>query len=274
MFICVDLKVIEGLSDAVARSANTGPDRVLAGLVRLWHYCWSTELDHLGRSELAGIFGAVEVDALIASLVALGFLEESGDVWRVCGASRYLKLKSSRRRGAQFTNDLRRSRALPSDAQSDALERGSSVARSRSFTESPSHRVTEKKKEEAISADASALIAKWLDICAELPQWSKTEPVSKGRRALVAKALARRPLEKWAEVFSGIAASSFCQGSNDRGWKADLEWALRAEGKKPETAALVLEGKYADNGISAPKKPQAPVEYKLSDGDPYADQAG
>lgn len=134
MFIAVDLKVIEGLADAVARAANVGGDRILAGLVRLWHRCWADEVDHVDRDELAGVFGFEGIDRVIASLVAFGFLAVSELVWRVKGASRYLRLRESRRRGAAATNAKKaRSRAT----HNHALERGLSDAQSRSLTESP-----------------------------------------------------------------------------------------------------------------------------------------
>jgi hypothetical protein len=44
-------------------------------------------------------------------------------------------------------------------------------------------------------------------------------------------------------VFTRINASAFLRGS-DGGWKADFDWAIRAEGKKPEPATRVLEGAY------------------------------
>lgn len=43
----------------------------------------------------------------------------------------------------------------------------------------------------------------------------------------------------WESVVRRIAASPFCRGANDRGWKADFDFLI-----KPDTAARVLEGKY------------------------------
>lgn len=49
--------------------------------------------------------------------------------------------------------------------------------------------------------------------------------------------------EDWITTVSKIAASDFCNGKNDRGWKASFDWILQ-----PETRLKVLEGKY-DNGL-------------------------
>lgn len=154
MFICVDLKVIEGLAAQVARAAGCNEDRVLAGLVRLWHRVWSDEADLLSLQDLAGIFGTADLGTLIDALVTNGFLEETGDVFRVRGASRYLKLKASRRRGGQAAaGNLRRGSSSP------ALEPGGSRGAAGAQPElgpalTPSHRVTESLKKKKNRANA------------------------------------------------------------------------------------------------------------------------
>jgi hypothetical protein len=122
-YIAVDLRVIEGLAGQVARASAASEDRVLAGLVRLWHRCWVTTSDTVTRSQLAGVFGVEGVEALADALVHLEFLDVVEGGWRVRGAERYLRLKESRRAGAQKTNAARsrasaksRSRASLSDA--------------------------------------------------------------------------------------------------------------------------------------------------------------
>lgn len=147
MFIAVDLKVIEGLAAAVARSSGVSEEAVGWGLVRLWHRCWADEIDHLDRSEMAGIFGLQNLDLVTSALEAFGFLEtqKAAAGWRVRGAARYLRLKESRRRGAVATNAKKaRSKANGSDAQSRSRA-STSDAQSRSLTESPNteHRTLE-----------------------------------------------------------------------------------------------------------------------------------
>lgn len=43
----------------------------------------------------------------------------------------------------------------------------------------------------------------------------------------------------WREALARAAKSSFCRGENDRGWRADLEWFLKAD-----TVTQLLEGKF------------------------------
>ena len=57
-FIAVELKVIEGKAGALARASGASEDRVLAGLVRLWHRCWSDTVDQLSKGQLASVFGS------------------------------------------------------------------------------------------------------------------------------------------------------------------------------------------------------------------------
>jgi hypothetical protein len=49
--------------------------------------------------------------------------------------------------------------------------------------------------------------------------------------------------EYWANIVRRIADSEFCNGKNDRGWKADLDFLIR-----PDTQHKVLEGKYDNRG--------------------------
>ena len=56
----------------------------------------------------------------------------------------------------------------------------------------------------------------------------------------------------WRDIVTKIAASPFCQGRNDRGWKADFDFLIR-----PDTYAKVLEGKYANR--VGPQKSTTPI---------------
>lgn len=46
----------------------------------------------------------------------------------------------------------------------------------------------------------------------------------------------------WREIIDRLSASNFCTGTNDRGWRADVDWLL----KNSTNGAKVLEGKYDD----------------------------
>lgn len=46
----------------------------------------------------------------------------------------------------------------------------------------------------------------------------------------------------WREALDRASKSSFCRGTNERGWRADVDWFLRSD-----TVTKILEGKYDDS---------------------------
>lgn len=58
-------------------------------------------------------------------------------------------------------------------------------------------------------------------------------------------------ISEFEKVFRKVAASGFCQGQNDRGWRADFDWLIRND----HNMIKVLEGKY-DNPrvVQMPKR--------------------
>jgi hypothetical protein len=157
-YIAVDLKVIEGLAGQVARASAASEDRVLAGLVRLWHRCWVTTSDTVTRSQLAGVFGVDGVEALADALVHLEFLDVVEGGWRVRGAERYLRLKESRRAGAQKTNAARSRASLKSRSRASLSDAGATLPDA--LPPSTEHRTpnTEEKMAPAASQPPLALV--------------------------------------------------------------------------------------------------------------------
>jgi len=81
----------------------------------------------------------------------------------------------------------------------------------------------------------------WNNHCgSRLTKVSKTNPARD--RKSKARASDHSDLE-WVGIIERIAASDFCCGVNDRGWKATFDWLLQ-----PETSFKVLEGKYDNRG--------------------------
>lgn len=99
--IAVDLKVIEVHAPGIARCAGVSEDRILAGLVRLWHRCWSTKADVVSRVALSASMGGERIEDIAAAMVDSGLLESVADGWRVRGADRYLRLAEARKRGGK-----------------------------------------------------------------------------------------------------------------------------------------------------------------------------
>ncbi len=78
-----------------------------------------------------------------------------------------------------------------------------------------------------------------------------------------AKALATRLKEpwwrdNWRAGLARCASSPFCNGTNDRGWRADSDWFL-----KPGTLAKILEGKYDARDVQVRPDLDQPINAHL-----------
>lgn len=64
----------------------------------------------------------------------------------------------------------------------------------------------------------------------------------------------REPLfaENWKQIIDKVAASAFCTGNNDRGWRVKINWILENE----TNYTKVLEGDYDNQGISEEERKQ------------------
>lgn len=142
-FIAVDLKVIETHAPSAARAAGVSEDRVIGGLLRLWHRCWSLSKGNVTRQEVVGAFGPESFAGLFDAL-CVDFLEVQTDgTIKVRGAEKYLRIKESRRKGAEMTNRAKAERRS-SDAQA-TLNRTLPNA----LTPSTEHRAPNTEKEAA-----------------------------------------------------------------------------------------------------------------------------
>ncbi len=73
-----------------AEYAGVPPGVVAWGLLELWEYAWKEKADTVAEMFMTVFFGSNE--RLREALVSLGFVEKSGDKWRVRGADRYLRI--------------------------------------------------------------------------------------------------------------------------------------------------------------------------------------
>lgn len=81
------------------------------------------------------------------------------------------------------------------------------------------------------------LLAIWNDHRGDLPA---AKGMSQTRKARASARLSEEPsLDVWADAVRRIAASPFCRGENDRGWRASFDWLLQ-----PDVLLKTLEGKY------------------------------
>lgn len=93
-YIAFDLDALNR-APAVARASGLEEEQVIAGLVRLWAWCFREKTDRITKLQVVGHFGADACEAL----VAFSFLEASDEAFRVRGADRYLRVNDGRRKG-------------------------------------------------------------------------------------------------------------------------------------------------------------------------------
>ena len=111
--------------------------------------------------------------------------------------------------------------------------------------------VTSSTDVDPIPPDAIASL--WNEVCGGvLPKVAKLTP----KRRTHTRARLRetgRDLDWWRAYFRRILAAPFLVGENDRGWKADFDWATGNE----DNVTKVLEGRY-DGRKAAPGRAAAP----------------
>lgn len=268
-YLAVELRALEA-APHVARAAGIEEDTAVAGLLRMWAWCWREKKDHVSRGNVRGFFGADAADALRE----FSFLEEDEvDIYRVKGAERYLRISKARSLGGQMASgNLKRGPVKPE--VEPRLPPGSSPAQAGdqpenspgsapALSSSIEHRASKSLEEEPIAADAAPrpppdshpLQELWnRHAHPDLPRWQET-PEPRKKRAN--KALKARSLEGWLAVIELINGSAFCCGANERGWKADPDWLLQ-----PGVATKVIEGRYQN----ATGKPQSRADPNFGSG--------
>ena len=86
------------------------------------------------------------------------------------------------------------------------------------------------------------LVSEWNSRCTNLS--ACRIPVSAARLKKIQARLKTDPnRDDWIEGVSKISMSNFCNGDNDRGWRADFEFLL-----KPGNLTKILEGRYDNRG--------------------------
>lgn len=108
-YIAFELDALNA-APAVARSSGVAEEVIIAGLVRMWAWCFREKTDTITADQLRGHFGADVAPAL----VAFRFLEAQDSGWRVRGAQRYLRINEGRSKGGKAASgNLKRGKRKP-----------------------------------------------------------------------------------------------------------------------------------------------------------------
>lgn len=100
------------------------------------------------------------------------------------------------------------------------------------------------------SVTCKQVVALYHEICISFP---KIRSVSSARAKAIKARLNTYSLEDFRTVFEKAEASSFLKGSNDRNWRADLDFILR-----DAKFVKILEGFYDDKGKPTGRKEKLP----------------
>lgn len=98
---------------------------------------------------------------------------------------------------------------------------------------------TSKEKEKAAGRpSAQDLVDLWNRESGTLP---KVHSLTSDRRRKAERRLSEHPdLAWWGQALTGLRSSAFCQGDNDRGWRATFDWLIRNDAN----AQRLVEGAY------------------------------
>jgi hypothetical protein len=108
-YIAFDLDAFDA-AESAARHAGASADAMMAGLLRLWRFCWRQRNDVVTPDQLRGVFG-IDVGP---ALVAFGFVAQVGSNYRVRGADRYLRIQEGRSKGGKAASgNLKQNKKKP-----------------------------------------------------------------------------------------------------------------------------------------------------------------
>lgn len=237
----------------------------LGCLVLLWHESQEGLRDHGTAAEIASWCWALpnETDALVRALAAVGYIVERKDgTFTIQGNSKQIEWRVAQieksRKGAEATRA--RWERLKAQGQAPGHAPGLAPARPQADPmQGNAGQGNADKKESAAPpppADAGPPALKLVEVSAKLTPQQLAEiwnshcgdlPRCKGigvkRRAAMMRRIKEHPDPLvWLDAIKRIAASDFCRGDNNRGWRANIDFLLQ-----PDTLLKVQEGSYQSN---------------------------
>lgn len=270
-YIQMELDALNVVGD-VGSACGLDGAYVAHGLLKLWAWCFRAETDVVKKEHIKGFFCGSESAA--DALVSFGFLTLSDHGLVVKGMGRYSKAKEARRKGGLAAKHhlkpgafhLKNRPKTSNEAAHGSAEGSAQAAADEQPRLEP--RLQPKgssgwpsaldprteildpllKEEESDFSKPQELQKLWNELKSPAqPVWRE---MTDKRRTNAKQRLQEKTLADWRAVIERIASSDFCNGQNDRGWVADVEFLLR-----PDTATKVLEGKYDNRTPTARHKP-------------------
>lgn len=131
-------------------------------------------------------------------------------------------------------------RDIPPSAVREARERAESDVRQLDIEDAINNSLAEAQAETQRISDMCYQAMELYNQTAKKIKLSKCKLMTSARKRAIALRLKEiGGLEGWKEALAKLEKSSFCQGKNDRGWKASMDFLLQ-----PSKLAKLLEGGY------------------------------
>jgi hypothetical protein len=110
----------------------------------------------------------------------------------------------------------------------------------------------------AVAGDDRAPIARMVELynqAARELDLPIARAITDQRRDRLRATFKRHGLDGWEAAMHALRKSGHCQGRNDRGWRADLDFLLQ-----PASFVRLIEGRYEDRALAPRQKPSASLE--------------
>lgn len=171
--------------------------------------------------------------------------------WRIVNYTKFREIRDENGRREYRAKWMREKRAIepnygrsePPTEEDDTVlvNNGEHVVNSVNPSEPRQKQRQKQKKKEGVQGAPHLPLAEVFD-CWNACGLTKTLVLSDKRRQILSRRL-KDPffIQNWQSAIAKASQSKFCQGINDRGWKADFDWFIR-----PDTCAKIMEGRYAN----------------------------
>jgi len=163
-------------------------------------------------------------------------IEECDGGWAILNGEKYRNKMSQDERNEYQRLKQREYRARKKSVKT-CLQNSKDFTHTDTDTEADTDTKKRKKRESAAPLSLSPLAEKWNQLSGELP---KVLSSSNGRRKKEKQRLKTFSEAQMIEAIQHLAASPFCNGENDRGWKASYDFLIASD----ENVLKANEGRY------------------------------
>lgn len=238
-------------------------------LLRLWwwamDYAPDGLLDKYDAEELAwAVRWKGDPDLLLEALIGAGWIDNSPEGLQIHDWYQYAGRLMDQREAKREKDRIRqqrlrdRKKEKSETCHTDVTRDVTQPSRTYSTQPNPTEQNSTKQTEErpaAADPDRSApcpfeeIVKAFNAICVSFPEVKK---ITDGRKkAIGARWREAQSLDAFREIFAAAEASPFLKGSNDRGWRADFDWILKAA-----NWTKISEGNYRERGASPASVPE------------------